>query len=465
MTQSMRWDLLLSRDRLRVAPKPFDVLGPRTPFESDIDRITFAPSFRRLAKKTQVHPLAPNDHVHNRLTHSLEVARVGAALGSGVAKKLRSEMPANIEATDVASIVQAACLAHDIGNPPFGHAGEEAIADWFRREGSILLGNSALDEAHRNDLARYEGNAQGFRVITQTEGDLFRGGINLTAATLGTFLKYPWTSEGNKKFSVYLSELALLDEVARRTGLLRNESKKGWCRHPLAYLVEAADDICYAIIDIEDAVELGIVSYADARELLERQFARQFGTMFSALKQARRPDDFSLARLRGIIFDWLVSVAIDTFVTNHELIMSGKLPGDLFSTLEEGSPARELVEGAKRLARGRIFTDRKKVEIELGCNQTLSALLTEFCAAAIKAASHLANLKHSKLDWKSELVLRMLKDHSPLEYAAPSDGSWKWDDYNCLRRAMDFVGGMTDNYAVYVAAQIRGVAMTGIQRP
>ncbi|MFW6346487.1 MAG: dGTP triphosphohydrolase, partial [Halomonas sp.] len=250
MTQ-MSWERLLDPGRLhdRRDERPGggrDEIG-RSPFHKDHDRIVFAGSFRRLGRKTQVHPLTDNDHIHTRLTHSLEVGCVGRSLGMIVGERLSGRLPGWITPADLGVIVQAACLGHDIGNPPFGHAGEYAIRDWFKRaevDGKGLL--DGLSPLEREDLLTYEGNAQGFRVVTQIEYNQFRGGMRLTTATLGTLLKYPWTVEHGGaagKFGCYQSERELLVEVVERLGLLpRGEGR--WCRHPLAWLVEAADDIC-----------------------------------------------------------------------------------------------------------------------------------------------------------------------------------------------------------------------------
>ncbi|MGL6250217.1 MAG: dGTP triphosphohydrolase, partial [Billgrantia desiderata] len=270
MTQ-MHWQQLLDPSRLHGKPTSGrDEIG-RSPFHKDHDRIVFSGSFRRLGRKTQVHPLTDNDHIHTRLTHSLEVGCVGRSLGMIVGELLRERLPKWITPADLGVIVQAACLGHDIGNPPFGHAGEYAIRDWFKRaeaDGSGLL--EGLSERERADLLTYEGNAQGFRIVTQIEYNQFRGGMRLTAATLGTLLKYPWTVEHGGsagKFGCYQSERPLLEDVTRCLGLLpRGEGR--WCRHPLAWLVEAADDICYALLDLEDGLEMGILRFEEVAEVL-----------------------------------------------------------------------------------------------------------------------------------------------------------------------------------------------------
>ena len=459
---NMEWKRLLSAKRVGKTQQSPPGKDGRSKFDSDVDRITYCGAFRRLSRKTQVHPLAGNDHVHNRMTHSLEVARVGFALGKALGAEIEKHLPKSMLPSDVGTIVHAACLAHDIGNPPFGHAGESAIKEWFLEEGPTALESSALTEAYKNDLYHFEGNAQGFRVLTQLENHVFQGGLQLTCATLATFLKYPWdVRKKSAKFSVYLSEAEILKEVATEVGLVPS-GEGAWCRHPLAYLVEAADDICYGIVDLEDAVELKILTFDQVLDVLtksltaaEREAIKEKFTVATAFR-------VNLSRLRGALFDRLVQAAVQAFLDNYDAIMAGTYSGDLFAGLGEEHPDRGIVEAAKKLAGERVYTVTRKVELELGCSSTFACLLDAFCGAALKCSSHLCDKQHTSIDRKSKLVLRLLGDHSPLETDPPSGDSW--NDYQCVRRALDFVGGMTDNYAVYVAQQIQGTSLLTPQR-
>ena len=264
----MDWNQLLSPKRLGVSATALQKRDVGSSFDADVHRIVFAGCFRRLSRKSQVHPLAPNDHLHTRLTHSLEVAAVGLTLGKCLSETMRSHLPKNVIPNQLGVIVEAACLAHDLGNPPFGHAGESAISHWFEHEGSESL--EPLGTEQKKDVSHFDGNAQGFRVLTQTDNHLFGGGIRLTLATLGAFLKYPWTSKESTetgKFGAFLSEEAVLSDVASQLGLSRKPNMK-WAIHPLAHLVEAADDICYSITDLEDGVELAILRFEEVSELL-----------------------------------------------------------------------------------------------------------------------------------------------------------------------------------------------------
>lgn len=459
----MEWPKLLSLKRIGDPNIASHSSPGRTEFQVDIDRILFSSTFRRMSKKTQVHPLAPNDHIHNRLSHSLEVSRVGAALGQALGKSSKIKLPKGVLPTDIGDIVQAACLAHDMGNPPFGHAGESAIKNWFTSYGNKILEFSALDQIHKDDLFYFDGNAQGFRIITQTDNHVFAGGQRLTAATLGAFLKYPWTTKkNNTKFGAFLSEYKILKSVAEETGLIEKEEGV-WCRHPLAFLSEAADDICYGIIDLEDAVELKIVGFKEVFEVLTSSLENEEKESIRSTFARSGAYRVNLTRLRGALFDKLINGAIEGFETAYEDIMEGQFSGDLFGALGNDDPRKHIIRAAKELANRKIYGDTKKVEIELGSSSTYSCLLETFCAAALRCSAHLSDKKNTAVDWKSKLVLRLLADHSPLT-SIREDGE-NWNDYECTRRVLDFISGMTDNYAVYIAKQINGAGYTGAQRP
>ncbi|MDN3555745.1 deoxyguanosinetriphosphate triphosphohydrolase [Halomonas maura] len=440
MTQ-MTWERLLDPARLHDRRgTPRDEIG-RSPFHKDHDRIVFAGSFRRLGRKTQVHPLTDNDHIHTRLTHSLEVGCVGRSLGMSVGEELRQRLPAWITPADLGVIVQAACLGHDIGNPPFGHAGEYAIRDWFTRaegDGSGLL--DGLSDAERADLRTYEGNAQGFRIVTQIEYNQFRGGMRLTAATLGTLLKYPWTVEHGGsagKFGCYQSEAPLLAEVAGRLGLLPQGDSR-WCRHPLAWLVEAADDICYALLDLEDGLEMGILGFDEVAEVLI-QIAGGEPPDYPIMQQQGVSQRRRVAALRGAAMERAVTDVSQVFVQHEGELLGGRLDNDL---LELCHPDLDWgVKAAKQLARERIFRNERKAKLEIGAYTTLGILLEAFIGAAHE-------LHHSGAStFKHQRVLALIGENTP----RPS-----WSLYDSYRRMLDFIGGMTDHYAVDLAQEMGG---------
>ncbi|MDR5868461.1 deoxyguanosinetriphosphate triphosphohydrolase [Halomonas koreensis] len=440
MTQ-MTWQRLLDPARLHdQRGTARDEIG-RSPFHKDHDRIVFAGSFRRLGRKTQVHPLTDNDHIHTRLTHSLEVGCVGRSLGMSVGEELRERLPRGISPADLGVIVQAACLGHDIGNPPFGHAGEYAIRDWFKRaedDGSGFL--EGLTDAERADLLTYEGNAQGFRIVTQIEYNQFRGGMRLTAATLGTLLKYPWTVEhggGAGKFGCYQSEAHLLAEVAGRLGLLPQGDNR-WSRHPLAWLVEAADDICYALLDLEDGLEMGILGFDEVAEVLI-QIAGGEPADFPVMQRQGVSQRRRIAALRGAAMERAVTEVARVFVQHEGELLGGRLDSDL---LELCHPDLDWgVKSAKQLARERIFRNERKAKLEIGAHTTLGILLEAFIGAAHE-------LHHTgRSTFKHQRVLALIGENTP----RPS-----WSLYDSYRRMLDFIGGMTDHYAVDLAQEMGG---------
>ncbi|ANF56200.1 deoxyguanosinetriphosphate triphosphohydrolase [Halotalea alkalilenta] len=447
MTQ-MHWARLLEPIRLQDRPSGTGREVGRSPFHKDHDRIVFAGSFRRLGRKTQVHPLTENDHIHTRLSHSLEVGCVGRSLGMIVGERLGERLPSFLTSADLGVIVQAACLGHDIGNPPFGHAGEYAIRDWFqaaRRHSPQLF--EGLSDAETRDLLTYEGNAQGFRIVTQIEYNQFNGGMRLTAATLGAMLKYPWTVEhalGGGKFGAYQSERGLLAEVAELLGLRRREPGVfAWCRHPLAYLVEAADDICYALLDLEDGLEMGILRFDEVAEVLSQIAGLEPGDPFvvelermerSGVSRRRR-----VAALRGAAMERAVNEVAEAFVEHEQALLGGNLDSDL---LEHCHPDLAWGVGrAKELARKRIFQNERKAKLEIGAYTTLGILLEAFIGAAHELhTTGTSSFKHQR-------VLALIGENTPL----PS-----WSLYASYRRMLDFIGGMTDHYAVDLAQEMGG---------
>lgn len=456
-TARMNWQQLLSSLReLNLSPEAAasintdenDARQGRTAFHKDHDRIVFSSSFRRLDRKTQVHPLSENDHVHSRLTHSLEVSCVGRSLALEVAEGLKDKLPQGYDRGDLGAIVQAACLAHDIGNPPYGHTGEDAIRHWFRDPANKAL-MQGLSELEKLDLQTFEGNAQGLRIVTQVESHRFNGGMRLTHATLGSFLKYPWTVEhaaveGAKlgKFGCYQSELPILKQVANTLGLIPVADNK-WCRHPLVYLVEAADDICYGIVDLEDAIEMGILHYQEVEDLLRPLFANSWPKHLAELEQADN-ERRRLSLLRSKAMKVLVAEVSRIFIVNEEKLLAGSFSADLISHCHPD--VRDVVQGAKQLAKQKIFKDPRKLAIEIGAYSTLAALLSIFLTAANEVVNN-KDKPQAQLSYKTSRVMELLGGSAPQA---------DWSLYQAYMRVMDFVAGMTDNYAADIAQQFSG---------
>ena len=438
----MDWHTLLTRERLGKAVQSPEELG-RSPFHKDHDRVIFSGAFRRLGRKTQVHPVSSNDHIHTRLTHSLEVSCVGRSLGMRVGETIRAELPDWCESSDLGVIVQSACLAHDIGNPPFGHSGEDAIRHWFKQAADKGWLDD-MSDAERGDFLNFEGNAQGFRVLTQLEYHQFDGGTRLTYATLGAYLKYPWTARhadalGYKKhkFGCYQSELPLLEQIAGKLNLPQLEPQR-WARHPLVYLMEAADDICYGLIDLEDGLEMELLDYAEVEALLLDlvgddipETYRQLGSQGSRRRK--------LAILRGKAIEHLTNAAAEAFVEQRANLLRGDLSGDLVEHMH--GPAKRCVQQAKALAREKIFQDKRKTLHEIGAYTTLEILLNAFCGAALE--QHGGRTP----SFKNRRILDLLGNSAP-------DPDWPL--YKSFLRMIDFIAGMTDSYATEMAREMTG---------
>ncbi|MFT3928948.1 MAG: deoxyguanosinetriphosphate triphosphohydrolase [Spongiibacteraceae bacterium] len=453
---SMNWQQLLNKTRLGNRPAK-DESG-RNAFLRDHDKIIFSGAFRRLARKTQVHPLASNDHIHNRLTHSLEVSCVGRTLGIRVGEALRGHglLPDQIDATDLGDIVQSACLAHDIGNPPFGHTGERAIRSWFLERGQKYL--AGLNASQRADLESFEGNAQGFRILTKSEYHQYNDGMRLTYATLATFLKYPWLAETAKsgitprreKFSAFGAEKSALIEVCNATGLRQRatdfENQIFYSRHPLAFLVEAADDFCYAIIDLEDGLEMNLLHWSDVFPLLQPILPHN-REIIDLVQSDFRPGR-KAALLRGSIIEHFIDAGVNAFMHHHDELLAGNIDSDLISLC--AAPVRDAVEGSKQLAKTRVFEHPLKIELEIGAYQVIGTLLDSLIEAAIaKAENDLSNFRHQRL-------INLMGEHTFPPNLEQLDTMEK--RYQCIMRAVDFIAGMTDNYATYLAKQFNGWA-------
>jgi dGTPase len=447
----MSWQKLLNKDRLGQRPAREE--SGRNAFLRDHDKIIFSGAFRRLARKTQVHPLATNDHIHNRLTHSLEVSCVGRTLGIRVGQALRERelLPSQVDASDLGDIVQSACLAHDIGNPPFGHTGERAIRAWFQEHGEKFL--DGLDADQRADLQWFEGNAQGFRILTKSEYHQYDDGMRLTYATLATFLKYPWlagvarsgAAPRSDKFSAFAAERPAFLEVCEATAM-RAQRPDQFSRHPLAFLVEAADDFCYGIIDLEDGLEMELLHWDEVYPLL-RPVLPDSDEVRTLLRSDLRPGR-KAALLRGKIIEHFIEAGEEAFMRNHDALLEGAVTTDLISLCAH--PVREVVEGAKQLAKTRVFEHPRKIELEIGAYQVIRTLLDSLIEAAVGfARGDSGNFRHQRL-------INLIGEHTfPPQLRSLAEHERR---YQCMLRAVDFISGMTDNYATYLAKQFNGMA-------
>lgn len=452
-----QWSHLLNSQRLGSTKKFVTHGVTRSQFHKDYDRLVFSHSFRQLNQKTQVHPLTNQLGIHTRLTHSLEVSCIGRSLGMMSAEKLHEKLagglPIGVSSADVGVIVQAACLAHDIGNPPFGHAGEYAIRDWFihAERRSVLEHLSAKE---RLDLLAYEGNAQGFRLLVRNEHHPDKGGMRLTCATLGAFMKYPWqASHSNiidcdnsypvdkvQKFGSFVSEAHQLEELATCLQLPRSQLHDGFARHPLAYLLEAADDICYALIDLEDGIQLNMLNFNEVAEI----FYQLIGERPAAITlPAKLSVSQQLASLRARAMMRLVNTVTDAFVDNSEAMLAGELTGSLFAHCD--AEVQSGITQAKLLARERIFNHPSKVRMELMANQCLQRLLDAFMPLAWTVSNH------ASMPFEQQRLLSLLQPHLSEQQRQLSDNI-----YHNILIILDFITGMNDHEAYRLAQELQG---------
>ncbi|MEO0038875.1 MAG: Deoxyguanosinetriphosphate triphosphohydrolase [Bacteroidota bacterium] len=436
----MHWEQLLSLKRQGDTSKRLrkEQDDTRLGFEVDFDRIIFSAPFRSLQDKTQVIPLSKTDFVHTRLTHSLEVSVVGRSIGRLVGKKIIEKYPHlkeihGFQANDFGAIVAAASLAHDIGNPPFGHSGEKAIGEYF----SIGKGQKYKDQLTAKewqDLIDFEGNANGFSVLTSSRLGV-EGGLRLTYAVLGAFMKYPKESLpkkptkniSDKKYGFFQSDKEFFKEVANELGLIPNKSGNdvGFERHPLAYLVEAADDICYTIIDFEDGINLGLVSEDFALEYLIKLVK---DTIDKPKYQTLTNKEDRISYLRALAIGNLINDAVRVFIENEEAILKGAFP----YALMDKSKYKAQIDDIIQLSIKKIYQSREVIEKELTGYQIINNLLDKFCTA------YNNDFDNSKTNFDS-LLLKILPEKHLVK---------KESLYERLLHICHFVSLLTDGNAV-----------------
>ncbi|MUU79324.1 deoxyguanosinetriphosphate triphosphohydrolase [Winogradskyella endarachnes] len=381
----MNWEQLLSLKRFGDTNKRLrkEQDETRLGFEVDYDRIIFSSEFRGLQDKTQVVPLSKTDFVHTRLTHSLEVSVVGRSLGRKVGQLLLKKHPQleNVHGytmNDFGAIVAAAALAHDIGNPPFGHSGEKAIGAYFKSGNGAEFKNLLTDKEYQ-DLCDFEGNANGFKILTESrEGR--EGGLRLSYATLGAFMKYPKESLPkrpsnhvvDKKYGFFQSEKQMFNEVAFELGLTKRSSENlSFNRHPLAYLVEAADDICYTIIDFEDGINLGLIQEEYALEYLINLVRDSIKTEnYNAL----RTTEDRISYLRALAIGRLINEAASLFMTHEEDILAGKFETALLDVSQYKAQIKDII----NISIKNVYQSKDVINKEIAGYEILNQLLKSF---------------------------------------------------------------------------------------
>ncbi len=439
----MNWVQLLSAKRFGMEHYVHATKHDRTEYQRDYDRLIFSSPFRRLQNKTQVFPLPGSIFVHNRLTHSLEVSSVGRSLGENVGRTLRlrhAGSEAHFE--EIGAIVSAACLAHDLGNPPFGHSGEKAISTFFSEGTGMYLQNAVEEEGGRwSDFTSFEGNANAIRLLMHQFRGRRKGGFAMTYSTLASIVKYPYSSVlsgGKNKFGFFASEETDYRSIADDLGIIRlQDNPLKYVRYPLVYLVEAADDICYQVMDIEDAHKLHLVTTEKAVELLlgffdpeARQRREQTLTRVTDVNE-------QIAYLRSGVIGLLVDECSKVFLANEESILSGSFSGSLIDRISPLS--LNAYHACSLFARQHIYRSRDVLDVELAGYRIIGFLLEVFTKA-------IQNPEHAY----SGLLLNRI----PEQYETDSAGM-----YGRIQSVIDYVSGMTDVYALDLYRKITGMGL------
>ena len=440
----MEWQRLISDKRLGMEEFHDSRVQTRSDFQRDYDRLIFSSPFRRLQNKTQVFPLPGSIFVHNRLTHSLEVSSVGRSMARE-AWQLMSEMDSTGEVRgaldQMPDIVATACLSHDLGNPPFGHSGEQTISTWFT-EGAGERLRDHLTPQQWGDFASFEGNANSFRLLTHQFSGRRKGGFAMTYSTLASIVKYPWTSlsAGEKgKFGFFASEEESYRRVAAELGI--PELSPGvFARHPFVYLMEAADDICYQIMDIEDAHRLHILSTEEVKDLLLGFFDESTqGRMVRAMTHLDDPNE-QVGYLRSGVIGAMVGSCATVFATNGERLLSGEGMDPLIRLMEP-----RLTEAYGRCAHAaatKIYTAPDVVDVDLAGNRILTYLMDVLMEAVLHPERH-----------SSKLLLM----HMPRQYEVNASGL-----YERVQSVLDHVSGMTDVYALDLFRKLNGHSLPAV---
>ncbi len=452
MQKRMEWQRLISTKRLGRTLKSYEMEERRTEFQRDFDRLIFSPPFRRLQNKTQVFPLPGSIFVHNRLTHSLEVSSVGRSLGNDAASELMRRYP-ELKDEGIAmlgAIVSPACLAHDLGNPPFGHAGERAIASYFSEGNGKKISALIFDECGEekgdqiwNDIIHFDGNANAFRMLTHRYEGRREGGYVMTYSVLASIVKYPYTSllaQGKPKFGFFMEETPFFREIAEELGIIKLHDAGlalRYARYPLTYFVEAADDICYEIMDIEDAHKLHLLTYSQTEELYLAFFDEDTQKRLKTAYPNVTDENERIIYLRSCVINCIEKECVNTFIQNYDAIMEGRFTGALLDHVSDRclTAYKKCAEAAKK----QIYKAREVLDVELAGYRIiymLLELLTEAILHPEKAYS------------------RLLLDRIPNQYQIHHETF-----HGRIFGILDFISGMTDVYALDLYRKITGSSL------
>ena len=442
----MKWQQLISNKRLGQEHRHAERHDDRSEFKRDYDRLIYSAPFRRLQNKTQVFPLPGSIFVHNRLTHSLEVSSLGQSLGNDVCRQLKSLHPelANSLFEEIGTIVSAACLAHDMGNPPFGHSGEKAIQTFFT-EGKGKTIKESVSSEFWDDITHFEGNANAFRLLTHRFLGRRQGGFVMTYSMLASIVKYPFASSlagSHGKFGFFQTEANDYMKIADELGLIcksNNGEPLKYARHPLVYLVEAADDICYEIMDIEDSHKLKILSFQETFDLLIGFFDENTKTSIQKRMEEDgvTDDNEKVVYLRACVIGKLENECVKTFVQHEEEILNGTFNGSLIDNI---SPIqREAYKVCEKVSYKKIYHSKPVLDIELSGYKIMETLMDVFIGAAINPNRF----------YSQQLIRRVSS-----QYDIHSDNL-----ETRIMAVIDYISGMTDIYALDIYQKINGMSL------
>ncbi|MGN1263352.1 MAG: dGTP triphosphohydrolase [Prevotella sp.] len=442
----MDWQRLITNKRLGQEQRHSERHDDRTEFKRDYDRLIFSAPFRRLQNKTQVFPLPGSIFVHNRLTHSLEVASVGMSLGNDVAALLTEKHPELRDTliNEIGQIVSTACLAHDLGNPPFGHSGEKAIQTFFT-EGAGLSLKGVVSDALWNDITHFEGNANAFRILTHRFQGRRPGGFVMTYSTLASIVKYPFEAAAagsHGKFGFFSTEKDTYCRIAADLGI-RRLSPDGmplrYARHPLVYLVEAADDICYEIMDLEDANKLKILSFEETEELFLNFFDDSIKRhILNRIEDEMLTDDNEkVVYMRACVIGLLVNECVRAFVEHEQEILDGTLKGSLIDYIS--GRQREAYRRCVDISVAKIYRSKPVLDVELSGYKIMATLMEQMTEAAV----------HPERYYSKQLIGRV---SSQYDINSP-------DLETRIMAVIDYISGMTDVYALDIYQKINGISL------
>ena len=442
----MEWKQLISNKRFGQEHKHAERHDDRSEFKRDYDRLIFSSAFRRLQNKTQVFPLPGSIFVHNRLTHSLEVASVGMSIGNDISRRVIQKRPElkDTLVEEIGTIVSAACLAHDLGNPPFGHSGEKAIQTFFS-EGPGQKIKSMVSSEFWDDITHFEGNANAFRILTHRFKGRRQGGFVMTYSMLASIVKYPFASclAGNHgKFGFFASEAESYRKIADELGIFCKSAPGEplkYARHPLVYMVEAADDICYEIMDIEDSHKLKILSFAETEHLLLSFFDEDIQQKIRQriIDEELSDENEKVVYMRASVIGKLENECVAAFLAHEEEILAGTFEGSLIDHISERQ--KKAYKECEKISYSKIYQSKPVLDIELSGYQIMATLMEVFIEAAVNPSR-----------FYSKQLLRRVSSQYDIENENLEDR---------IMAVIDYISGMTDIYALDIYQKINGISL------